>query len=183
MIDKIIASAFVNAIKEVANEVESDDNEHHFDAKSKKCKNCKDFECCRMFHSMLDKIEAANIDEKVKNDLTKVLAFIKKETIILDKDIEFPKFRLQAITKRFECLKECKNIDVLIDILDKNELKYLRSIIFKITAKIEDELNKVIDANRAECNYFVIILHKAEIEEKRYEDMTREELLEELKKK
>lgn len=181
MLDKIVVNEFVNALKRAVNEVKNEN--HHFDANSEQCKTCKDFKECAMFHGMLDKIEAADIDEKVKNDLTKVLAFIKEEIIILNKDIEFPKFRLQAITKRFECLKECKNIDVLIDILDKNELKYLRSIIFKITAKIEDELNKVIDANRAECNHFVIILRKPEVEEKRYEDMTREELLEELKKK
>lgn len=181
MIDKIIAKAFVNAMKESLKN--SNEEEHHFDVNSDKCKNCETFELCRMFHGMADKIEAANIDEKVKNDLTKVLAFIREETLILDKDIEFHKFRLQAITERFECLKECNNFDVLVDILDKNELKYLRDIIFKVNSKIEDELNKVIDANRAECNHFVTILHKPEVEEKRYEDMTREELLEELKKK
>ena len=89
MLDKIIANAFANALKEVANEAEQ---EHHFDAKSEQCQKCKDFKCCRMFHSMLDKIEAADIDEEIKNDLTIFLEFIKKETIILDKDIEFHKF-------------------------------------------------------------------------------------------
>ena len=181
MIDKIIAKAFINAMKESMKE--SNEEEYHFDTNFDKCKNCKTFELCRMFHGMLDKIEAANIDEKVKDELSKVLVFIKEEILILDKDIEFHKFRLQAITERFECLKEYKIFDVLVDILDKNELKYLRSIIFKVTAKIEDELNKVINANRAECNHFMNILRKPEVEEKRYEDMTREELLEELKKK
>lgn len=182
MIDKIIASAFANALKEVANEAEEDES-HHFDANSEQCKNCKDFECCRMFHSMLDKIEAADIDENIKNDLCNVLEFIKRETLIHHKDVEFNRFRIRAITERFQSLKKCKNFTILVDILDKNELKYLRGIIFEVTAKIEDELNKVIDANRAECNHFVTILHKPEVEEKRYEDMTREELLEELKKK
>lgn len=160
-----------------------EENEHHFDANADERKACGTFEICRVFHSMLDKIEAADIEEAVKNDLTKVLIFIKKETLVLDKDVEFHKFRVQAITKRFESLIECKNFDVFVNILDKAELKYLRGIIFKVTAKIEDELNKVIDANRAECNYFMNILRKPEVEEKRYEDMTREELLEELKKK
>lgn len=186
MIDKIIANAFVNALKEVANEVEEDeveDENHHFDVNSEKCRNCKDFECCRMFHSMLDKIEASDIDEKVKDDLCNVLEFIKRETLILDKDVEFNKFRIRAITGRFKSLKECKNFDVLVSILNKSELKYLRSIIFKVTSKIENELNKVIEVNRNELNHFMNILRKPEVEEKRYEDMTREELLEELKKK
>lgn len=181
MIDKIIASAFVNAIKKVANEVEEDES-HHFDANSEKCKSCKDFECCRMFHPMLDKIEAAKLDDSIKTDLCNVLKFIKNETLILDKDIKFNEFRIQAITERFESIKECKNLNILVAILDKSELKYLRSIIFNITAKIENELNKIIDSNRVECNYFMGILHKPEVEEKRYEDMTREELLEELKR-
>lgn len=168
-------------LKNISNDIK--ENEHHFDANSEECKACEIFEICRVFHSMLDKIEAADIEEAVKNDLTKVLVFIKKEALVLDKDVEFHKFRVQSITKRFESLIECKNFDVLVNIVDKAELKYLRGIIFKVTAKIEDELNKVIDANRAECNYFMNILRKPEIEEKRYEDMTREELLEELKKK
>lgn len=166
MIDKIIANAFVNALKEVANKVEEEDESHHFDANSEQCRNCKDFECCRMFHSMLNKINAADIDENIKNDLCNVLEFIKRETLILHKDVEFNRFRIRAITERFESIKKCQNFDVLISVLDKSELKYLRSIIFNITAKIEDELNKVIDANRAECNYFVTILHKAEVEKK-----------------
>lgn len=181
MIDKIIAKAFVDAMKESMRN--DNEEEHHFDANSDKCKNCETFKLCRMFHGMLDKIKAADIEEDVKNDLTKVLAFIREETIVLDKDIEFHKFRLQAITERFECLRKCQNLDILVNILDKAELKYLRGIIFKVTAKIEDELNKVIDANRAECNHFMDILRKPEVEEKRYEDMTRDELLEELKKK
>lgn len=180
MIDKIIDKAFVNAMKE---SIKESNEEHHFDANSNKCKNCKDFECCRMFHSMPDKIEAADIEEDVKNDIVRVLAFIREETIILDKDIEFHKFRLQAITERFESLRKCKNLDVLVDILDETELKYLRDIIFNITTKIEYELDKVIKANRAECNYFMYLLHKPEVKEKRYEDMTKEELLEELKTK
>ena len=183
MIDKIVAKAFLNAVKDAVKEVENNEDEHHFDANSEQCQNCKDFECCEKFHTMCDKIEAANIDEEIKDDLVMFLEFIKKETIILDKNIEFYKFRIQAITERFESLKKCKNIIVLITILDKSELKYLRSIIFNVTSKIEDELNKVIDANRKECNYFMNILNIAEVEEKRYEDMTREELLEELKKK
>lgn len=161
---------------------ESNEEEHHFDANSDKCKNCEIFELCRMFHGMLDKIEAAEIED-IKNDLGKVLVFIKEEMILLDKDVEFHKFRLQAITERFECLKKCKNFDVLVDILDKDELKYLRGIILKINNKISNELAKVMDANRAECNYFMDVFRKSEVEEKRYEDMTKEELLEELKKK
>lgn len=182
MIDKIIAKAFVNAAKEVANKIEEDES-HHFDANSEKCKSCKDFECCRMFHSMLDKIEAAKIDDSIKTDLCYVLEFIKKETIILDEDIEFNKFRIQAVTERFESLKECKNLSILVDILDKSELKYLRTIICKVSVKISHNLAKVMDANRAEYNYFMDILRKPKVEEKHYEDMTREELLEELKKK
>ena len=182
MIDKIVANAFINAIKEVANEVEEDES-HHFDANSEQCQNCKNFECCRVFHSTLNKIEAADIDEKVKNDLFDVIVFINRETLIHDKNIEFNKFRIRAITERFQALKKCKNFNILVDILDKAELKYLRGIIYKAVSKIEDELNKVIEVNRAEYNYFMNILRKPEVEAKRYEDMTKEELLEELKKK
>lgn len=157
MIDKIIAKAFFNAMRDSMKELDDEDEEHHFDANSDKCKNCKDFECCRMFHSMLDKVNAANIEESVKDELCRVLVFIKDETRIFDKDIEFSKFRVRAITERLQSLKKCKNLEVLAAILDKSELKYLRGIIFNITTKIEHELNKVIDANRAECNYFMSI--------------------------
>lgn len=164
MIDKIIAKAFVNAMKESMKE--SNEEEHHFDANSNKCKNCETFELCRMFHGMLDKIEVANIEEDVKNDLAKVLTFIKEELILLDEDVEFHKFRLQAITERFECLRKCTNFNVLVNILDETELKYLRSIILKVNNKISNKLAKVMDANRAECNYFMDVLRKPEIEEK-----------------
>ena len=182
MIDKIIASAFANALKEVANEAEEDES-HHFDANSEQCKNCKDFECCRMFHSMLDKINAADIDENIKDDFCNVLEFIKRETLIHHKDVEFSRFRIRAITERFHSLKKCKNFNILVDILDETELKYLRGIILKVNGTISNELVKVMEANLAESNHFMDILRKPEIEEKRYEDMTREELLEELKKK
>lgn len=181
MLDKIVVNEFVNALKRAVNEVE--DESHHFDANSEQCKTCKDFKACAMFHGMLDKIEAADIDDNIKTDLAMVLEFIKKELLILDKDIEFHRFRVGVVTERFEAIKKCKNLDVLIAVLSKDELKYLRKIIFKVTNKIEEELNKVLDANRKECNYFMNILHKPEVETKRYEDMTREELLEELKKK
>lgn len=161
----------------------AEDESHHFDANSEHCKTCKDFQECAMFHSMLDKIEAADISDDIKTDLSMVLEFIKKELLVLDKDIEFHRFRVGVITERFEAIKKCKNLDVLVTVLDKNELKYLRKIIFKVNKKIEEELNKVLDANRKECNYFMGTLHKPEVETKRYEDMTREELLEELKKK
>lgn len=177
MIKSIIDEALRKAIDTLA------ENDHHFDANSEKCKTCKDFECCRIFQSMFDKIEAADIDDAIKTDLAMALKFIKEELLILDKDIEFHRFRIGAVIERFKTIKKCKNLDVLIAILNKDELKYIRKIIFKITDKIEEELNKVLDANRKECNYFMNILHKPEVETKRYEDMTREELLEELKKK
>lgn len=183
MIDKIIAKAFINAMRSSMKELDNEDEEHHFDANSERCKTCKDFNSCSIFAAITNKIDAADVDEKIKVNLGRVILFFRTESIILDDDIKFDKIELVNLIERFYSIKECKNLPVLVAILNKAELKYLRNIIFKVNAKIEKELNKVIDANRAEYNYFMKVLSKPENEDKRYEDMTREELLEELKNK
>lgn len=183
MIDKIIAKAFFNAMRDSMKELDDEDEEPHFDANSEKCKTCKSFNSCSIFAAITNKIDAADIDETIKADLGKVILFFKNESIILDDNVKFDNFRLINLTERFYSLKECKNLPILVTILDEAELKYLRGIIFDITIKIEYELNKVININRTECNHFMNILYKPEVKEKHYEDMTKEELIEELKKK
>lgn len=184
MIDKIIAKAFMDAMRSSMKELGDDkDEEHHFDINSKKCKTCKSFHFCNRFAGITNKINTADIDERIREDLSKVILFFKNECIILEEDIKIDDFKLKNLIERFYPLKGCKNLPVLISILDEAELRFLRNNIFKINHKIEKEMNRIIEANHVETKYFMNILRKPKVEEKHYEDMSKEELIEALKKK
>ena len=106
----------------------------------------------------------------------KLLEIFDADDVIKDKD-----FKLYSLVNRF---KDCENhLEVLTAILDEDELKYIRNIIRGITNKIDDAFDKIMNINRTQMNKLIFILQKPQQEVKRYEDMSREELLEELKKK
>ena len=106
----------------------------------------------------------------------KLLEIFDADDIIKDKD-----FKLYRLVNRF---RDCENhLAVLTSILDEDELKYIRKVIRGITNKIDDLFDSIMNTNRHQMNKLIFILQKPKEEPKRYEDMTREELLEELKKK
>jgi hypothetical protein len=69
----------------------------------------------------------------------------------------------------------------LVEILDNNQLSLIRKIILDVVLKIEELLDKIMDRNREELNILISKLQKPQQEEKSYEDMTKEELIELLK--
>ena len=169
-------------MKDLADKVK----DHEFDENSEICKECSSFKSCMINAKIIAKIKSANLDDNVEETLIdfvnwiqheyKLLEIFDADDVIKDKD-----FKLYSLVNRF---KDCENhLAVLTSILDEDELKYIRKIICGITNKIDDVFEKIININRTQMNKLIFILQKPQQEAKRYEDMTREELLEELKKK
>ena len=163
------------------------ENGHHFDANSNKCKGCESFTICKEFHAMMTAINDSDFDEKIKNDMGAFIIFMKREYLfVTDFDIEDilkdDDSILTVYYKRFESVvKEFKNYDKLVQIFDDNQLSLIRKIILDVVAKIEELMNKIMDRNRAESVILISRLQKPQQEEKSYEDMTKEELIELLK--
>ena len=177
-----IFSLLDNIVKDIK------ENEHHFDVNSEECKGCECFVICNEFTGMMKAVADSDYDKDVKTDLVAFIIFIKKEYLFIDnfdvdnilKDDET---LLSGYYKRFESVvKDFKNYDKLVQILDDNQLSLIRKIILDVVAEIENLMNKIMDRNRAESVILISRLQKPQ-EEKSYEDMTREELIEELKSK
>lgn len=160
--------------------------DHEFDENSEMCKDCKSFKRCLFNSKMIAKIKSANLDNNIEETLIDFVDWIKHEDILLENfDSDFvikdKDFKLYSLINRF---KDCENhLAVLTNILDEDELKYIRKVIRGITNKIDDLFDSIMNTNRHQMNKLIFILQKPQEESKRYEDMTREELLEELKKK
>lgn len=161
---------------------------HHFDADSDKCKACNSFAICKEFSGMINAINNSNYDKDVKTDMGAFIIFMKKEYLFVDDfDIEDvikndEEYCISGYHQRFDSvIKGFKHYDKLVEILNDNQLNLLRKIVLDVTIDIEDLMNTITDRNRAECNILVDKLRKPQQEEKSYEDMTKEELIEELK--
>lgn len=186
---------FLNMLGNVLDKTLKDikENEHHFDANSNECKECECFVVCKEFTSLLKAVADSDYDKDVKTDLAAFLIFMKKEYLFVNEfDIEDilkdDDSALNGYYKRFESVvKEFKNYDKLVQILDDNQLNLIRKIILDVVAKIEELMNKIMDRNRAESVILISKLQKPQLdekqEEKSYEDMTKEELIELLKHK
>lgn len=165
------------------------ENSHHFDVNSKECKECESFVICKEFHAMMKAINDSDFDEIIKDDMGAFIIFMKREYLFVnDFDIEDilkdDEAALSNYYKRFESVvKDFKNYDKLVQILDDNQLSLIRKIILDVVTEIENLMNKIMDRNRAESVILISRLQKPQQEQKSYEDMTREELIEELKKK
>ena len=163
------------------------ENEHHFDANSNECKECECFAVCNEFTGLMKAVADSDYDKDVKTDLAAFLIFMKKEYLFVnDFDIEEvlkdDEAALSNYYKRFESVvKDFKNYDKLVQILDSNQLIILRKIVLDVNNKIDDLFDKILDRNRAESVILVSRLQKPQQEEKSYEDMTKEELIELLK--
>lgn len=178
---------FLNMLGNVLKEVEGD--AHFFDEQSDKCKRCKDFNFCAKFDSIKSAITNSTYTDEVIEDLLAFASFMKVELmfatdididdILKRKDVNLLDFYL-----RFEnVVKDFKSYDKLVAVLKDEQLSVLRKIVLDVVAKIENLMNKIMDRNRAESVILISRLQKPQQEEKSYEDMTREELIEELKKK
>lgn len=165
------------------------ENGHHFDANSEKCKGCEYFAICKEFNGMMKVVNDSDYDKDVKTDLAAFIIFMKKEYLFTDDfDIEeilkSDSDLISGYYKRFESvIDNFNNWDKLVQILDDNQLRFIRKIILDVVLKIEELMNKIIDRNREESNILIAKLQNPQQEEKSYEDMTREELIEELKKR
>lgn len=165
------------------------ENGHHFDVNSEECKTCESFAVCKEFTGMLKAVSDSDYDKDVKTDLAAFLIFMKKEYLFVDEfDIEETlKSDDNIITgyyKRFESvITNFNNYEQLVQILDDNQLSLIRKIILDVVSQIENLMNKIMDRNRAESVILISKLQKPQQEEKSYEEMTREELIEELKKR
>ena len=182
---------FLNMLGNVLDKTLKDikENGHHFDANSNECKECECFVVCKEFTSLLKAVADSDYDKDVKTDLAAFLIFMKKEYLFVNKfDIEDilkdDDSALNGYYKRFESVvKDFKSYDKLVQILDDNQLSLIRKIILDVVTEIENLMNKIMDRNRAESVILISRLQKPQQKEKSYEDMTREELIEELKKK
>lgn len=182
---------FLNMLGNVLNKslAEITENGHHFDANSEKCKGCESFAICKEFNGMMKVVNDSDYDKDVKTDLAAFIIFMNKEYLFIDDfDIEeilkSDNDLISGYYKRFESvIDNFNNWDKLVEILDNNQLRFIRKIILDVTNKIEELMNKIMDRNREESNILIAKLQKPQQEEKSYEDMTKEELIELLKHK
>ena len=178
---------FINMLGYIIDKIK--ENSHHFDDNSDECKSCKFFTICKELHNMMKTINDSNFDKDTKTDMTAFIIFMKREYLFVnDFNIEDvlkdDDSALSGYYKRFESVvKHFKNYDKLVQILDDNQLSLIRKIILDVVSKIEELMNKIMDRNRAESVILISRLQKPQQEEKSYEDMTKEELIELLKHK
>lgn len=181
--------AFFNMLGNVFDKTlkELKENGHQFDANSDKCKSCPSFTVCKEFNGIRQSLESSEYDDKIKEDLFAFIAFVKYEYLWLEdfdvvEALKDEDFTIYEIHQRFDnLLNDFKNWDKLVELLDENQLSLLRKIILDINQKIIDLLVRIKDDNLKEMNYIISKLRKPQQEEKSYEDMTKEELIELLK--
>lgn len=159
------------------------ENGHNFDVNSDKCKSCASFTICREFNAIRQSLESAKYNDDIKDDLFAFAAFIKYEYLWSEdfdvvKALKDDELTIYEIHRRFDNLvNNFKNWDKLVEVLDDNQLSLLRKIIIDINQKIIDLLARVKDDNLKEMNKIISKLRKPQ-QEKSYEDMTKEELIE-----
>ena len=180
---------FLNMLGNVLNKslAEIAENGHHFDANSEECKRCEAFAVCKEFNGMLKAVNDSDYDKDVKTDLAAFIIFMKKEYLFVDEFdaeeiLKSDNDLISGYYKRFESvIDNFNNWDKLVEILNNNQLRFIRKIILDVTNKIEELLYKIMDRNREESNNLISKLQKPKQEEKSYENMTKEELIELLK--
>ena len=178
---------FLKGLLAMLKDLKEKAEEHTFDANSDKCKSCSSCVVCKEFSDIRKSLESSKYDHEVKVDLLAFVAFVKYEYLWLeDFDVEEAlkddEFTIYEIYQRFDNLVDnFKNWDKLVELLNDNQLSLIRKIILDINQKITDLLARIKDNNLKEMNFMLGKLHKPQQEAKRYEDMTKEELVELLK--
>lgn len=160
---------------------------HFFDENSEQCKGCNDFTICKTFAPIADKIKALKLDASINEDIADFLDGIKHNYGFVRNNIDEPytkmlRIRLEDIHQRFEDISDFKHYDILVNTLSKEELSLIRKIIIDTNNLIHKLLDKVIEANLKETNFMINRLQVEAEESKRYEDMTKQELIELLRK-
>lgn len=174
-------------LKNISEDVK--ENGHKFDVNSDKCKSCSTFTICKEFSDIRKSLESSKYDHEVKVDLLAFVAFVKYEYLWLeDFDVEEAlkddEFTIYEIHQRFDNLVDnFKNWDKLVELLNDNQLSLIRKIVIDINQKITDLVEKIKDNNLKEMNFILGKLQKPQQEAKKYEDMTKEELIELLNNK
>lgn len=176
---------FNSVVKEFIDEMKN----HEFKADSPICQNCPSFVGCKRNNEIKDKINNSEYSNGVKEELIEFVDWIDHENdlienfnneLILSKSSK-DSIGITAFYKRF---RDCNShLDKLVAICNNEELSYIRNVIIDVHNKIAQLLETIMNDNRKETNNLIKQLHKPQQESKRYEDMTKEELLEELKKK
>ena len=155
---------------------------HFFDENSEQCKNCNEFTICKSFAPISNKIKALKLDAETNEDIADFLDGIKHNYGFVRNNIDKPytemlKIKLYDIHQRFENVSDFKHYDILVNNLSKEELGLIRKVIIDTNNLIHNLLDKVIEANLKETNFMVKRLQVEVEEPKRYEDMTKEELI------
>ena len=155
---------------------------HFFDENSERCKDCEDFIICKLFAPISNKIKALKLDAETNEDIADFLDGIKHNYGFVRNNIDKPytkmlKIKLYDIHQRFEDVSDFKHYDILVNNLSKEELGLIRKVIIDTNNFIHNLLDKVIEANLKETNFMVRRLQVEVEEPKRYEDMTKEELI------
>ena len=176
-------------LSSVVKEFIDDMKNHEFKADSPICQNCPSFVKCKTNNEIKDKINNSEYSDDVKEELIEFIDWIDHEDalikqfnnkLILSKNSK-DSIGITAFYKRF---RDCdSHLDKLVAICDEQELSYIRKVIIILNNKIDKLLETIMNDNREEMNNLIKQLYKSQQETKSYEDMTREELLEELKKK
>ena len=180
---------FLKGLLEMLKDLKEKAEEHTFDANSDKCKSCSSCVVCKEFSDIRKSLESSKYDHELKVDLLAFVAFVKYEYVWLeDFDVEEvlkdDEFTIDRIHQRFEDLVEnFKNWDKLVELLNDNQLSLIRKIVLDINQKITDLVERIKDVNLKEMNFMLGKLHKPQQEAKKYEDMTKEELIELLNNK
>ena len=161
---------------------------HFFDENSDRCKDCHDFAICKTFAPIADKIKALNLDAETNEEIADFLDGIKHNYGFVKNNInesytKMLRIRLEDIHQRFENVSDFKHYNILVDNLSESELALIRKTIIDANNLIYNILDKVINANLKETNFMIKRLQKAEDNTKKYEDMSKEELIALLNKK
>lgn len=180
---KQLVKQLVDDLRDIVNE-----ESHVFDETSNRCKVCKEFNTCKMFHGMGDALRNAALSEKVIDDCIDFLDCIKHEAGFVS-NFNFDgtirkEIPISNYYKRFEqAVDDFKHYNDLVRVLNNDQLSYIRKVIMDTNNVIADMFSKIEHDNRNEMNFLIKNLRKTEEEPKRYEDMTKEELIAELNKK
>lgn len=176
-IGKVIKELFENVIKE---------EEHFFDETSEKCKTCDDFCICKEFAPIIDKIKSLKLSKEVNEEIADFINCVKHNAGFVrcnakDNCSDYTKLlriRLYDVHKRFEDIINFKHYDILVNNLTEEELSSIRNIISNTNKLIRQLFENVVNANAEEEAIILNNLSKG----KSYEDMSKEELIELLRK-
>lgn len=175
---------FSSIVKEFIDDMKN----HEFKSDSPICKNCPSFVTCKRNNEINDKINNSEFSDSVKKELIDFIDWIDHQDLLIkdfDNKLILSKNSKDAIgiTAFYKRFRDCdSHLDKLVAICSDEELSYIRKVIIILNNKIDKLLETIMNDNREEMNN-LIKQFQPQQETKSYEDMTRDELLEELKKK